>query len=74
MDSKIALIFGFALFATGIAPLAWSEGDADGCKDHPLFNRMPGYRINSCEAKQFDARDFPAGGALKMPPRPPVVL
>lgn len=43
---------------------AVAEDDTVGCKDHPLFNRMPGYRINSCETKQFDARDFPANGAL----------
>lgn len=25
---------------------------------------MPGYRINNCETKEFDARDFPASAAL----------
>jgi outer membrane protein OmpA-like peptidoglycan-associated protein len=38
-----------------------AAADADGCKDHPLFNRMPGYEINSCEARDFDAFDFPTG-------------
>ena len=47
-----------------VAQSAWSEEDAAGCKDHPLFNRMPGYRINNCETKEFDARDFPASAAL----------
>ncbi len=27
------------------APIA---ADAQGCKDHPLFNRMPNYEIYSC--------------------------
>lgn len=46
-------------------PALAQETDAEGCKDHPLFNRMPGYLIGSCEAKQFDARDFPASSALE---------
>ncbi len=53
---------------------AWAqEPDAEGCKDHPLFNRMPGYRINSCETKQFDARDFPANDALDADNKPVTV-
>ena len=39
---------------------AAAQDDVEGCKDHPLFNRMPGYRINACETKDFDARDFPS--------------
>ncbi len=38
--------------------------DVEGCKDHPLFNRMSGYHITNCETKDFDAREFPAGPAL----------
>jgi outer membrane protein OmpA-like peptidoglycan-associated protein len=32
--------------------------DASGCKDHPLFNRMPGYSILRCEEKDFDSHPF----------------
>jgi len=32
--------------------------DAEGCKDHPMFNRMPNFHISSCEFKEFDACDF----------------
>jgi len=32
--------------------------DAEGCKDHPAFNRMPNYLIADCEAKEFDAQTF----------------
>lgn len=32
--------------------------DASGCKDHPLFNRMPGYSIQRCEEKDFDSHPF----------------
>jgi outer membrane protein OmpA-like peptidoglycan-associated protein len=34
------------------------EGDAEGAKDHPLFNRMPGYFIQRYEEKQFDTHSF----------------
>ena len=51
------------LLAVMAAPVL-AEDDAEGCKDHPLFNRMPGYRINACETKQFDSRDFPASSVL----------
>ena len=61
---KTLLRLGVALSIVCFAPPVWAEEDASGCKDHPLFNRMPGYRINSCETKQFDSRDFPASGAL----------
>ena len=34
------------------------EPDAEGCKDPALFNRMPGYRIQRCEERGFDAHSF----------------
>jgi OmpA-OmpF porin, OOP family len=33
--------------------------DAKGCKDHPLFNRMPSFDIYRCQEVQFDAVEFP---------------
>ena len=56
--------FAITFFAVGFAQSVWPTDDAEGCKDHPLFNRMPGYRINTCEVKEFDAREFPANAAL----------
>jgi outer membrane protein OmpA-like peptidoglycan-associated protein len=35
------------------------EGDAEGCKDTPLFNRLPGYVINECDVKDFNYYEFP---------------
>jgi len=32
--------------------------DATGCRDHPLFTRMPDYWIHSCTYKEFDAYEF----------------
>jgi outer membrane protein OmpA-like peptidoglycan-associated protein len=44
-------------FMTAV-PMSAQEADAEGCKDHPLFNRMPNYRIQRCEDKQFDSHIF----------------
>ncbi len=32
--------------------------DAEGCKDYPLFNRMPNFTLDNCEQKEFDAYQF----------------
>ena len=38
---------------------SFSQEDAKGSKDHPLFNRMPGYRIAHYEDNEFDMmKDF----------------
>jgi len=37
---------------------AFAQQDAKGCKDHPLFTRMPEYYIDSCQQKEFDAHEF----------------
>ena len=57
---KLAITFFVVFFSQSVL----AGDDAEGCKDQPLLNRMPGYRINTCEIKQFDAREFPASGAL----------
>jgi outer membrane protein OmpA-like peptidoglycan-associated protein len=38
--------------------------DAEGCKDYPLFNRMPNYHIADCPSVEFEARKFPVGPPL----------
>lgn len=45
------------------AVITWPSfaGDAAGCKDHPLFNRLAGYDIESCSQQEFDAVEFPVG-------------
>ncbi|HZP12586.1 MAG TPA: OmpA family protein [Nevskiaceae bacterium] len=52
------------LAAIAFAAVPAFADDAEGCKDHPLFNRMPGYELQSCDSKEFDAREFPSGGKL----------
>ncbi len=67
---KTLLRLAMTLSVACFAQMAWAEEDAEGCKDHPLFNRMPGYYINSCEIREFDSRDFPASGALDADNKP----
>lgn len=53
----------FVIFAASLAPAsAAQQKDVVGCKDHPLFTRMPGYWIYSCAEKQFDAPSMIAPG------------
>ena len=48
-----------ALLLIGSIPLL--AQDAEGCKDHPMFNRMPNYFINECNDKEFDFYVFFCG-------------
>ncbi len=48
-----------------LAVLFASQGiaeDKEGCKDHPMFSRMPNYEIYSCTTVQFEAVDFAKPG------------
>lgn len=40
---------------------AVANEDAQGCKDHPMFTRMPNYYIYSCEEVEFGSMKFPVG-------------
>lgn len=37
------------------------EPDAEGCKDHPLFTRFPGFRIQRCTLNDFGSHTFLVG-------------
>ena len=37
---------------------AYAQQDKAGCKDHPLFTRMPNTYIASCETKEYDEVNF----------------
>jgi outer membrane protein OmpA-like peptidoglycan-associated protein len=52
------IVFVFTLSATGLFA---QQKDTTGCKDHPLFTRMPTYWIHNCDERQFDAHDFVLG-------------
>ena len=40
---------------------ALAQQDEEGCKDHPMLSRFPGYYISACEAQDFSAFDFTVG-------------
>jgi len=52
------ILFCFLLGLLLIGNIALAQQDAKGGKDHPLFSRMEGYRIVTCQEKEFDAEDF----------------
>jgi outer membrane protein OmpA-like peptidoglycan-associated protein len=51
----IKLISTIAFMLTGMA--AVFSQDAEGCKDHPLFSRLPGYVISEC-TQNYNQLDF----------------
>ena len=46
--SLVVILFNFTSFA---------QEDKAGSKEHPLFNRMPGYKIDNYEEKEFGVYD-----------------
>lgn len=42
-------------------PITAQQKDSQGCKDHPLFSRLPDYWIHSCVEKAFNAHVFTIG-------------
>ena len=57
--SRVArILLGLACLSLLAGGARAQEPDAEGCKDPALFNRMPGYRIQRCEGKDFDAHTF----------------
>ncbi|HOQ61068.1 MAG TPA: OmpA family protein [Vicinamibacterales bacterium] len=49
---------GFFAVAFMLSLTAVSAQDAKGCKDHPMFSRMPGFQIDRCDTKDFDKYEF----------------
>ena len=58
MKRVSAVVFGVVLAVVLMGTFTFAQEDTKGCKDHPLFTRMPEYYIGSCEKKEFDAHDF----------------
>lgn len=53
---------GLLLLAVTLAAPAFAD-EAEGCADHPLFNRIKGYELQGCEDKEFDEFRFPVAPA-----------
>ncbi len=61
MKSLIAIVFMLLFVPLAFGGPPPEQKDEGKCKDHPLFTRMPGYWIHSCDEKEFDAHDFVTG-------------
>jgi outer membrane protein OmpA-like peptidoglycan-associated protein len=59
MKSVSAVVFGVVLAGVLMGGFAFAQQDKKGCKDHPLFTRMPGTYIYDCKSSEFDAREWP---------------
>jgi OmpA-OmpF porin, OOP family len=52
---SIILALGCLLLA--VSP-AMAQQDEEGCKDHPMFSRMPTFYISACEDQEFSTHEF----------------
>lgn len=52
------LVLLLACLTIVAAPAFAQEEDEEGCKDHPMFSRMPNYRISGCEDQEFSTHEF----------------
>ena len=59
--SRLVLSLIVVVALSGSPGNAFAQPDAEGCKDHPLFTRMPNMHIQDCKQSQFDLRRFPTG-------------
>ncbi len=51
-----AIVIILSLFIFTISPFA--QEDREGCKDYPMFTRMPNFYIGGCRESQFDQIEF----------------
>jgi OOP family OmpA-OmpF porin len=59
MGKTFRIILGIVFFALLTAGFTFADdADVAGSKDHPLFNRMPGFHISRFEEKEFDSHSF----------------
>jgi OmpA-OmpF porin, OOP family len=62
--NRALLALGILLIAT--AP-ALAQQDEEGCKDHPVFSRMPGFHISGCDSDDPSSFEFEVpGGPVKV--------
>lgn len=55
------------LILAGSSLSAQVQTDTRGCKEHPLFTRMPTYWIHHCDDRSFDAFKFQLGPGKREP-------
>ena len=56
--NKIGWTVIFLIFVIFLVNPVFAQEDAKGCKDHPLFTRMPNFHIKECREKDFEQVNF----------------
>jgi OmpA-OmpF porin, OOP family len=59
MKKVIAVVFSVVLALVLMGGSTFAQQDKKGCKDHPLFTRMPNTYIYDCKFTEFDGREWP---------------
>ncbi len=54
---RSVLVLALAILVLSV-PAQAGEQDAKGCRDHPLFTRMPDFVISGCRVSDFDFFEF----------------
>jgi len=54
MKRVIVVVSCVTLAVVLMGSLAHAQQDAKGCRDHPLFTRMPNFYIERCDTKEYD--------------------
>ena len=54
MKRVILVVSCVTLAVVLMGSLVHAQQDAKGCRDHPLFTRMPNFYIERCESKEYD--------------------
>jgi len=55
MNRARIFFFAFAIVAIVLSPSGAAAQDVEGAKDHPLFNRLPDYHIDTYRESEFDS-------------------
>jgi OOP family OmpA-OmpF porin len=58
MQKVSAVVFSVVVTVVLMGGFAFAQQDKKGCKDHPLFTRMPGTYLYDCKSLEFDAREW----------------
>ncbi len=56
---RTSLVTVFTIGLLTLAGSAFAQEDEAGCKDHPMFTRMPNYLITHCDDQEFSVHEFP---------------
>lgn len=58
MNRSRKVIWLVVVFVFAFSSIAFAQEDREGCKDHPMFTRMPNFYIEYCREKDFDQAKF----------------